>query len=804
MAGTIGLMLGALLWLGAAADAAEFEARPVPFRTVARPADGETLSVTPPCFVYPATKLYDAYVIEVSRKRDFSDSAQRFAGRYMLYAPHEAMAPGRYFWRWRPGKIDDGQTEWSAVRAFTIADDATAVPFPDVAAVARRIGASHPRVAISAAELPELRQRALVAFGPQWLARVKRIAEQMRDKPLLPEPDYLPDVKDPHRAEVYQKTFRTTRPFMRELATLAENYLLTGDELSGQEAHRRLLHLVAWDPRGSTSLRNNDEAGTEIVRFCPTALDRIAPLLSAAEKQRCLDCFVVRMSEMRDRWRRRPFEMYPYESHNMGYYLPDLLEASLALVGEAPVEEMLDYTMLQLWSPFYPPYGGSDGGWAEGPSYWGWSTQVFARLYRLVHLATGAPVEFRSNLRNASLFKLYDNPPYFKMSPFGDGQESPAGGWSAMSMLAALYGDPYAKWYADQRLHGPRRRHRLSALLFDDSQVAAKAPTDLPPGRAFCDVGLAAMHSALADPTKNVALLLRSCPFGSISHAYADQNTFALDVYGEPLIIASGYYQLYGHPHHAQWTRQTKASNSVLVNGQGQCARDWNAKGRLAAFETTAAGDYAVGDATQAYGGRLDRFVRRVVFLRPVHTGGEPIIVIRDELAAPRLSTFQFLLHAVNKMDVDPETQRVVVAKGASRCRVDYLAPVKLAFHQDDRFPVAPFRPMPNQWHLTASTEKPARDIHSLIVIQPYHQGDTRTLLKAHVESQPGYTGVRLIGANRTVVVLFRTADNAAEEATGPLVTRAAAASFRIVAGKVESVVEFGGAEPDHARAVEP
>ncbi|MBM4050295.1 MAG: DUF4962 domain-containing protein, partial [Planctomycetes bacterium] len=556
--------------------------------------------------------------------------------------------------------------------------------------------------------------------------------------------------------------------------------------LSGQEAKRRLLHILSWNPRGSTSLGHNDEPATEVVRYGPTVFDRVYPLLTADEKRRCLDCLLVRMEEMRGLWKRRPFEKNPYESHNMGYYLPDMLEACLALAGEAPVDEMLRYVMLQLWSPFYPPYGGTDGGWCEGPSYWSWSTSVFAKTYWLVERATAVPVHLRSHVRQMPFYKLYGNPPYFKMSPFGDGQEGPALGGNTMAMLAALYQNPYAKWYADYKKEG---LGSLAGLLFDAPSLTAKPPYDLPQGRAFYDVGLAAMHTALPDPTSNVALLLRSSPFGSISHAFADQNTFVLDAYGEPLIIASGYYQLYGHPHHAEWTRQTKASNSVLVNGEGQPVRDWNAKGRLATFRTTAAGDYTVGDAKQAYGGKLTRFDRRVVFLRPIHTGGEPIIVIRDELAAPKPATFQFLLHALNRMDVDAPKQRVTIAKGASRCRVDYLAPTGLTFDQHDRFTKPPFRPAPNQWHLTASTVEPASVASSLIVLQPYRDDGSGTLLTPQIETQPGYVGVRLTAADRTILVLFQ-ADGAAADAQ--------AASLCIVGGEVRSAVLFEGTKLAH------
>lgn len=784
------LTVGGVL-LASMALAADFEAVPAPFQTVPRPADGETLTANPPCFVYPAARVFPSYVVECSRDPAFPPTATlRLVSPYMLAAPTEVLAPGEYVWRWRPDTPDDGGAVWSVVRRFVVPPGLPEVPFPDIAELAAHLGTSRPRIAVTADELAEVRRQAPERFGTAWLAGVRQRAESLRDKALLPEPAFLPETRDTKRIELYQKIFQTTRPFMREMALLAENYLLTGDELSGQEAKRRLLHIVGWDSRGSTSLGHNDEPATEVVRYCPTVYDRVHDLLSAAERQRCLDCLLTRLQEMRAMWQKRPFEKHPYESHNMGYYLPDALEASLALAGEAPVEELLHYTMLQLWSPFYPPYGGADGGWCEGPSYWGWSTSVFARAYRLVEQTTGVPIQSRSNVRNMPYYKLYGNPPYARMSPFGDGQESPAGGGDTMAVLAAMYRNPYAQWYADWQ---KTRLKPLDALFYGKEPTSPKEPYDLPQGRAFFDVGLAAMHTVLPDPGTNVSVLFRSCPFGSISHAYADQNTFTLDAYGEPLIIASGYYQLYGHPHHTQWTWQTKASNSVLVNGEGQATRDWRARGCLEAFQTTIAADYAAGEAHMAYPGRLNRFARQVLFLRPLHTGGEPVIVIRDDLVAPEPATFQFLLHALEQMDVDAAAQRVTIHRGAARCRVDYLAPAGLSFSQDDQFPVPPFRPAPNQWHLTAGTSVPAATAPSLIVLQPYREGSEADLLTARAESGDGAVGVVLQGGRRMIAVSFPTTPATAEMRLGALRTDAAVASVRLDEGEARSAVLFGG-----------
>ena len=192
--------------------AADFEAPSAPYQTTPRPAAGETVSANPPCFVFPAKEVHRGYAIEFSRDPAFpAGMTTRLGSPYMLACPTEALKPGEYHWRWQP----DGAGDWSGVRKFTVSADASVVPFPDMDALVQRIGTSRPRVQANATGLPELRRQARTVFGESWPATVSRAAQRAREKTLLPEPDFLPEHQDPRRKELYQKTFRTTRPFFR-------------------------------------------------------------------------------------------------------------------------------------------------------------------------------------------------------------------------------------------------------------------------------------------------------------------------------------------------------------------------------------------------------------------------------------------------------------------------------------------------------------------------------------------------------------------------------------------------------------
>ncbi|MFP3903350.1 MAG: DUF4962 domain-containing protein, partial [Armatimonadota bacterium] len=666
------------------------------------PRDGETLGVTPPVFVWLPVEGVEEYVIQYSPDRDFEgDTTVTLTTEGTMQVLREPLQPGTWYWRFGYDAGEPLGRVFGNVREFTIASDAVAMPFPDMDELVEKIaGSGRPRILVSPDELPDLRDMARTEL-PEKLQALIGGCEGYFDDELLPEPEFLPE-SGLERRRAYHRIMVETRRFIRPMDRCAKAYLLTGEEKYGLEAKRRLMHVVSWDPEGSTALYNHDEPGTQIVRICPRVYDYIYDLLSEQERAKCRECFAVRMPQLYKNLKSKPFEVHPFSSHAAGYYLGDLAESCVAMAGDIDVKPWLDYSLKLLMAPFFPPFAGRDGGWAEGPSYWQWTTARISRVYRVIKHATGLPINQREWLRNTGYFKLYCNPPYSDMSPFGDGQAGPASGAATMWELAKIFEDPYLMWYSDYQGYSPTG---MTAFLLHEPEVEAELPSDLPDGRCFESIGLACMHSNLPSETNNVHVMMRSSPFGAISHSYADQNAFICHAYGEPLAIASGYYQLYGSPHHKEWTWHTKATNSIGVNGEGQQIRNWNSNGRIVQFETGNYFHYALGDATPAYMGRLDRFYRHIFYIRPSPTAATPVIVIYDDLQAPEPATYDWWLHALDEMAVDPDAQHVLISHGAAKLQVQFLTPEDLEFSQTDRFTAPPeHEDTPNQWHLTART----------------------------------------------------------------------------------------------------
>jgi hypothetical protein len=196
-----------------------------------------------------------------------------------------------------------------------------------------------------------------------------------------------------------------------------------------------------------------------------------------------------------------------------------------------------------------------------------------------------------------------------------------------------------------------------------------------------------------------------------VSHSHADQNAFAIMKGGRALAIPSGYYgPAYGLVHHADWTRSTKANNCVLVNGEGQAIRESKATGRISAFEERKGLTYLCGAAAEAYMGKLLRFDRHVLFLRP------GLVLMLDDLEAPGSSRFQWMLHTFEEMEVNAHGGHVVSVRDGAAMDVWLRSPLGLDLSQTDRFdtpynagiPEEFQEDRPNHWHMTAQTGEDA------------------------------------------------------------------------------------------------
>ena len=344
---------------------------------------------------------------------------------------------------------------------------------------------------------------------------------------------------------------------------------------------------------------------------------------------------------------------------------------------------------------------------------------------------------------------MYCTSPKGEIRPFGDSAENAGpgarGGEGYASLMyyhAQRFKDPYVLWWVNQtyQWNGPKD---INSVIFN-ADLKPEPPEGLPHSRIFRGVGWAGLHSNLANADSDTFMLFKSSPYGSVSHSHGDQNGFAIMKGGTPLAIPSGHYgPSYGQPHHANWTRSTKANNCILVNGEGQVLRSDKASGNIVKFEDKKGYTYLLGDAAPAYVGKLTKCLRHILFLRP------GIFLMLDELEAPEESTFQWMLHALEEMEI--EGNQVVSTRKNARLSSWVSSSDGLKFSQTDKFDT-PFNEgipeefhseKPNHWHVTAETKKKSKICRIAAVLAVDHKTNP---IKTELNEKGGWLNVNASG----------------------------------------------------------
>ena len=699
------------------------------------PAERETVRTNPPPFLWLPVQAA-TYTLEVARNADFTGEVIRRTNlTWCAEMLTEPLATG--VWHWRYGVAwENGATAWSKVRCFLVPETASPWPYPK--ATQFEVTKQRPRLFVAAGRLPEFRQRAengdLKGSADAMLRDVARWAGE----DIVPEPEWLP--KGKARGPAYTLTFRATRPPMDKMERAGLAYLLTGDAAAGAEAKRRIRHFFAWDPHGSTNVFHNDEPAMWIMMRGSRAYDWTYDLFTPEERAKVEACMLERARDFYKKLRSMPFDNNPFESH-AGRIIGFLGEAAISFAPEHEEARMwLDYITHIYWG-VYPAWGKEDGGWNEGPGYWGAYMSFGLHYVTALREATGIDLSQRPFFNNTPYYRLYLTPPFSKMSPFGDGtQFKPSRPGALMYWFSTLNQDPRIRWYPDSL--GQTGGNSILGVVLKDDKLESLPPFDLPLARHFEAVGLTTLHTDLTDGDENVYFAMRASPYGAVSHGHNDQNCFVLEAFGEPLAIASGHYNRYSSPHHSNWTRQTKAKCGVTIDGGKGQDRGWHARGKITDYLHGEGFDFVRGDASEAYGEHLDKAVREVVHIRP------GIFVVRDELADDEEHMYEYWLHAIDEMKLDAKGGTVRIERPKASLTVKFLTPAQPKLAQTGTFdpPVLwpPGKKHQDNWHVTASQPKASKEAEFLTVLLPAKTDQEGTLPKVSRWGKGSSHGVRL------------------------------------------------------------
>lgn len=709
-----------------------------------RPVAGDQLIENPPRFSWISAKPEnDTYVVQISKDAQFSsdDTITAKPVRVNFYTPDKILEPGTYYWRY--ALLDDDcntqVTEWSTVRSFTITEGLAETPLP--ARENRYTDASgvHPRLWLDQDRLEQFRSKILADKQYcGWDVFYEKSVQPWVEAPLIPEP--LPYPNNQRVAKLWRKMYMDCQEVLHAVRHLSVAAVVLEDTTLLEFAKKWLMHVTSWDTEGPTSRDYNDEAAFRVAGALAWGYDWLFDSLSDHEREKVQAALFRRTEQVAFHViERSKIHQVPYDSHAVRSLSSVLIPCCIALFDHEPKARVwLDYT-LEYLACIYTPWGGADGGWAEGPHYWMTGMAYIIDGMNLVKNFNGLDLYQRPFFQKTGDFPLYVYSPDTVRGSFGDqanlGERPGLKVGFNMRQFGGVTTNGYYQWYYEQTkawdVNAEEKFYnsgwwdfRFDEMMyrFDYPAVTPKAPEDLSPVKWFKDVGWVAMHHRMDDPNEHIQLVAKSSPYGSVSHSHGDQNAFLIHAFGEPLAVHSGYYVAFNSTMHNNWRRQTHSKNLILIDGKGQYAgkdkvKQMAASGCIETVESFDTHHYVRMNATKAYQeavNYLENYTREIYFV------GNSYFVIVDYVDLEQPGSVDWLFHSMNQLELGEQRFKVKGTKANLDGRFVYVSSGDLRLDQSNEFTgVDPqeYAGQPVQWQLKATTKSSKRHrIVSLLV----------------------------------------------------------------------------------------
>ncbi|MGA2500106.1 MAG: heparinase II/III family protein [Tepidisphaeraceae bacterium] len=550
------------------------------------------------------------------------------------------------------------------VISFLLVSVVFCVPLRAQEDVLKSLQKEHPRIFIRKADLGEFRQR--VKSDPQmaaWYAGVKASAEKILKEPPVEHVLIGPRLLDKSR-----------RALERMLA-LGTVYLVDGDTRMAERAKKEMLAIAEfadWNPPHFLDT-------AEMTNAFGVGYDWFYPALSEAERKAIRAAIVEKgLKPGLVGFEKKAF--WTKVTHNWAQVCNGGLSVGALAIGDTDPQIAAEIVgkcrgaFEHSMETFVP-----DGGFPEGPGYWGYATLYTAFYLSATESALGTDFGnyAKPGFRETGLFRIHCAGPSGMSFNYAD---AGAGTGSApqMMLLARAFG--IAAYREHQAAFADARPHPLNLIWGStfpwQRQPAADAKlahiAQLPLDAFFKGVNVAFFRSAWNDP----GALWVGIKGGDnkANHSHLDLGSFVLDAQGQRWAhdLGGDDYNLPAYFGNKRWTYyrlRTESHNTLLLDGENQ---DPSAQAPMMTFYSGKDRSHCVIDLSAAWKGRASRVTRGLAMLN------RSVIVVQDEVEAAK--PVEVAWSFVTAARIDTSGRQATLSIKGKTMHVRILAPESAKF----------------------------------------------------------------------------------------------------------------------------
>lgn len=718
----------------------------------------------------PASKVDKSklsYQVRYTTDPLFIKDVTTVTSSWPFHNPEQPLASGTWYWQY--GYVNDGKTEWSAPLQFTVQDNPKKFSPPSYKELIKKLPTDHPRILVTKDGWDGFIKENVNAPERQWY--VDRAEKILKGK--MSNVNQIDTSKVGRLDSEVKKKALLTRESRRivdreeaNTEVLIRAYLLTKDERYSNAAIQRITEIIEW---GKSPLLVGDFNESTLLSLCSLAYDSFHQELTKEQKTLLLQEIKTNGQKFFNRFNNH-LENHIADNHTWQMTLRIFTMAAFSAYGELPEANTWTDYCYNIWLARFPGLN-KDGGWHNGDSYFQVNIRTLIEVPYFYSRISGFDFFGDTWYQGSAMYVIYQQPPFSKSAGNGSSHQNvmkPNGvrvGYA--DALARLTGNTYAADYVRRisekqpELLQKAFTGKAGDLSWFRLQCHTPLPTgkglnDLPLAYVFPQTGIATFMSNWKSIKYNAMLSFRSSPYGSTSHAIANQNAFNTFYCGKPLFYSSGHHISFTDEHSIYCHRSTRAHNTILVNGMGQSIGT-EGYGWIPRHYVSDKISYLVGDASNAYGevtsplwkergavsnlqyspsngwdkNRLKTFRRHIVQLTDAG-----LVFVYDELEADTAVTWSYLLHTVeNPMDVKEEKDyvRISATNGTGQSDAYLFAADKLNTGETDQFfypavnwlradDKGNFPPYKTHWHFTATS--PNKKVYRFATVISTHHKD--------------------------------------------------------------------------------